>query len=160
MKKSPFEKILLLILFLLALPFILGFVALFIIIYIIGFLVEGIYYYRSKYYQTFKERYFLLITRTSSYKKFIEATKDIEVTFNNNLVVTDSKNYFLVQYEGPLEYNEELEQWEKDGKNLVEYLKTKYSTSKDLLIIVRKIQFSKPNYLLAKQDKLFIFIDK
>lgn len=160
MKKSPIEKILLLILFVLALPFILGFVAIFLIVYVIGFLVEGIFYFKSKYYQTFKERYFLFVTRTSSYKKFVNATKDIDVTFHNNLVVTDTPNYFLIEYENYITYNKELGEWQQEDKNLVNYLKTKYTTSKDLLIIVRREQFNKDDYLLAKEDELFIFIDK
>lgn len=99
--KRLYEKVLIIILVIIALPFTLGFLAIFLVAYILIAPIEYQVYKRSKYYEILNEKYYLLITISKSYKRFrlvIINSKDIkliddyliEVNSNTVLVLVDS----------------------------------------------------------------------
>lgn len=99
--KRLYEKVLIIILIIIALPFTLGFLAIFLVAYILIAPIEYQVYKRSKYYEILNEKYYLLITISKSYKRFrlvIINSKDIkliddyliEVNSNTVLVLVDS----------------------------------------------------------------------
>lgn len=69
MKKIQ-EKITIVILYILALPFLIGFLLLFFLGYVLIFPFEIIPYRNSFYFKELKEKYYLLISITKSYKTF------------------------------------------------------------------------------------------
>src|SRR5690625_2722946 len=69
-KRSILEKIILIFLFVITLPFILIGALLFIIIYIIIAPIEWLLYYNSFYKKDLNEKYYLFITLTKNYKKY------------------------------------------------------------------------------------------
>lgn len=99
--KRLYEKVLIIILIIIALPFTLGFLSIFLVAYILIAPIEYQVYKRSRYYEILNEKYYLLITISKSYKRFrlvMKNSKDIkliddyliEVNSNTVLVLVDS----------------------------------------------------------------------
>lgn len=146
MKKRRFyEYILLLILFILASPFLLIIFGSFIIIYIIIFPIEGLFYFKSKYYLDLKEKYFLFITFTDSYKKYNNFNYEI-----NELISINEEIHY--DYESSL--------WIINKDDLNTYLSINYPTNKNIIIIIKKELINKNDIRLAKLSNKFIIYSK
>lgn len=108
-KRNLREKITLLILFLISLPFVLVGALLFIIIYLLIAPTEILFYKRSYYYKDLKEKYYLLITFNKNYKKYNKIIKSNSKTINliyikkesdlsqlNNKMIKYLNNYIVI----------------------------------------------------------------
>lgn len=73
--RKLYELILIILLLIIASPFIIGFVLIFVVLYIIIFPFEGIIYFKSNYYKDLNEKYYLFITRSNSFKRYRKIKK-------------------------------------------------------------------------------------
>jgi len=85
-KKPVHEKIILLILYLIGSPFIIGGLLLFIIIYLVIFMFEIPFYITSNYYKDIRERYYTFIIFSKSYRTYNKLRKGTTKTINKNLL--------------------------------------------------------------------------
>lgn len=103
-KRNIFEKIILFILFILALPFTVSIFLLFIIVYLIIFPFEYPFYRYSKYYQNLNSKYYLTITLSyefRTYNRFIKSGTLINVIINEiTYPVYEYNNIKLIPYSG------------------------------------------------------------
>ncbi|MDY0277694.1 MAG: hypothetical protein RBQ97_06385, partial [Acholeplasma sp.] len=116
---------------------IIGIYGLFIIIYMIIYPFEAPFYYKSRYYKDLKEKYYLLITRKASYKRYNTLTNNED--FNLHIVDDEVKhedNFWII---GNIKI---------DGKKDL----------KDIYVINKKF-LSKEDLLLASNEEKFIIYD-
>lgn len=99
-KKSFFGKIVLLLLFLIGSPFILGFFLFFIVLYIVISPFERIVYKRSYYYKDLDEKYYLFVSFHKSFKKYNDLRKGIE----NEIIIEDIRIKAFISKEEKLVY--------------------------------------------------------
>lgn len=107
--RSLHEKIILLILYLIGSPFIIGGLLLFIVVYLIVFIFEILFYITSKYYKEVKEKYYTLITFSKSYQKYNKLRKNTKLSTNNNFPSFENAEYSItLLLEKSLTINKEL----------------------------------------------------
>lgn len=107
--RSLHEKIILLILYLIGSPFIIGGLLLFIVVYLIVFIFEILFYITSKYYKEVKEKYYTFITFSKSYQKYNKLRKNTKLSTNNNFPSFENAEYSItLLLEKSLTINKEL----------------------------------------------------
>ncbi|VEU80619.1 hypothetical protein [Haploplasma axanthum] len=99
----------LLILFLLASPFIIAIFTVFFVVYLIVCPVEILIYKRSNYYKDLQEKYYLFITRNNNYLLYNKLRKEAiptKITINNETYESyKSKDMFLIFVEYKVEFS-------------------------------------------------------
>ena len=152
-KRNIFEKILLLILFLLALPFVLALFAIFIVIYIIIFLFEILFYRKSFYYKDLKEKYFTLITRTNNYQRYNKMIKNSHV---KNNIRYSNEDVAMIYLNDTVTYDNDGSIWLYKNIEINQYLNFEYNELGKYVVIINKNHFDKESFKLAKTNDLFL----
>lgn len=160
MKKPLHEKILILILLIIASPFVLGIFAIFIIIYIIVYPIEALLiYYHSNYYKDLKEKYYLFITFNKGYKTYNKIIKSNEYIMSNS---SDKFNRYndlvLISFDKEITYkNNDFYYLEE---KVIDYLKESFKIDLKIIVLIESNLIKPEDKKYLKNNDSFIIYSK
>lgn len=158
-KKNFFEKVVLIVLFILSIPFVLAIYLLFFIMYLIIYPMEISKYKKSIYYKELNEKYYLLITKKDHYKLYNEIRKTGNIIILNNQNLYYNDDYVLIPIMEDI-YLDSNKIWQLKNESLDSYLK-KYEIDKVKIALIKRDFFLENNdYKLAYKDKNFLIWEK
>lgn len=131
-KRSIIEQLIIFTLYVLALPFILTFLVLYIVFYLLVYPFEKTIYIKSSYYKNLKEKYYVLITTTKSYKKYNEIVK--MTRFNEQSKRYENDRTILMEMDAIIDQNDFFD---------LEKIKTKLNIKQELYLLVDKNKVDK-----------------
>lgn len=160
--KNIFYYLKLIILYILASPFIIGFFIIFFIVYILIAPIEILIYKRSLYYQNLGEKYYLLITSQEKYKLYnniVKANQQKELIINNETIIAYyNNNYLLV----PIKYHITLINNEYYFNNIsITNFTKQINTNLNVIYLINRNQISDNElYKTMKNNKQFLIYEK
>ena len=160
--KNIFYYLKLIILYILASPFIIAFFTIFFIIYILIAPIEILIYKRSLYYRNLGEKYYLLITYQQKYKLYnniLKSNQQKELIINNETInAYYNNNYLLV----PIKFNITLKDNEYYFNNIsITNFTNQINTNLNIIYLINRNQISDNElYKKMKNNKQFLIYEK